>query len=186
MQELVLVRPGQVMTGVESQEGALDERDLEKLLAEGASLAYRVAMGVLRNPSEAEDVSQEALLRAYRRFWHLRDTTRFRGWLVRIAFRLSLDRFRSIRRREIRETEWAKAELRPPAQSVEEIAASREFQERLTRALDKLPNRLRLVIVLTAIDGHSEVDVAGLLGIPPGTVKSRLSAARKRLAEKLR
>jgi RNA polymerase sigma-70 factor (ECF subfamily) len=71
-------------------------------------------------------------------------------------------------------------------QSVEEIAASRQFEQRLGRALDELPDRLRLVILLTAIEGHSVDEVAALLDVPAGTVKSRLFAARKRLAEKLR
>jgi RNA polymerase sigma-70 factor, ECF subfamily len=116
----------------------------------------------------------------------LRDARRFRGWLVRVSFRLALDRSRSARRRELRETLWARPELRPPVQSVEEIAASRQFEERLDRALDELPDRLRLVILLTAIEGHSVDEVAALLDVPAGTVKSRLFAARKRLAEKLR
>ena len=58
--------------------------------------------------------------------------------------------------------------------------------ERLARALDELPDRLRLVILLTAIEGYSVDDAAGLLDVPAGTVKSRLFAARKRLAGKLR
>ena len=161
-------------------------RELESLLAENAPLAYRVALGVLRNPAEAEDVAQEALIRAYRKFDRLRDVQRFRNWLVRVSFRLALDRSRSARRREQRETLWAQPELRPPVQSVEEIAASRQFEDRLGRALDELPHRLRLVMLLTAIEGHSVDEVAALLDVPSGTVKSRLFAARKRLAERLR
>ncbi|HEY1472415.1 MAG TPA: sigma-70 family RNA polymerase sigma factor [Candidatus Acidoferrum sp.] len=187
MRELVLVQPGQSQS-IMSRDSAAETvpRELERLLAENAPLAYRVALGVLRNPAEAEDVAQEALIRAYRRFDRLRDAQRFRSWLVRVTFRLALDRSRSARRREQRETLWARPELRPPDQSVEEIAASRQFQERLARALDELPDRLRLVILLTAIEGHSVDEVAALLDVPAGTVKSRLFAARKRLAEKLR
>ena len=73
-----------------------------------------------------------------------------------------------------------------PVQSVEEIAASRQFEVRLARALEELPDRLRLVILLTAIEGHSVQEVAALLDVPAGTVKSRLFKARKCLAEKLR
>ena len=187
MQELVLVQPGQSKSIVLRESAAeAVPRELERLLAENAPLAYHVALGVLRNPAEAEDVAQEALIRAYRKFDRLRDVRRFRSWLVRVSFRLALDRSRSARRRELRETFWARPELRPPVRSVEEIAASRQFEERLGRALDELPDRLRLVISLTAIEGHSVDEVAALLDVPPGTVKSRLFAARKRLAEKLR
>jgi RNA polymerase sigma-70 factor, ECF subfamily len=187
MRELVLVQPGQ-SKNIMLRESAAEAVpcELERLLAENAPLAYRVALGVLRNPAEAEDVAQEALIRAYRKFDRLRDARRFRGWLVRVSFRLALDRSRSARRRELRETLWARPELRPPVQSVEEIVASRQFEERLARALDELPDRLRLVILLTAIEGHSVDEVAVLLDVPAGTVKSRLFAARKRLAEKLR
>jgi RNA polymerase sigma-70 factor (ECF subfamily) len=187
MRELVLVQPGQ-SKNIMLRESAAEAvpRELERLLAENAPLAYRVALGVLRNPAEAEDVAQEALIRAYRKSHRLRDARRFRSWLVRVSFRLALDRSRSARRRELREMLWARPELRPPVQSVEEIVASRQFEERLARALDELPDRLRLVILLTAIEGHSVDEVAVLLDVPAGTVKSRLFAARKRLAEKLR
>jgi RNA polymerase sigma-70 factor, ECF subfamily len=77
-------------------------------------------------------------------------------------------------------------ELRPPTQTVEELAVSREFETRLARALDELPGRLRIVILLAGMEGHSVEEVAEMVGVPVGTVKSRLFTARKRLAEKLR
>jgi len=73
-------------------------REFEECLAECGPLAFRVARGVLRNSADAEDVAQEALLRAYRRFDRLRDRNRFRAWLVRIAFRLALTARRDRRR----------------------------------------------------------------------------------------
>src|SRR4029077_20821657 len=184
MQELVLVQSGQSKS-IMLRESAAEAvpRELERLLAENAPLAYRVALGVLRNPAEAEDVAQEALIRAYRKFDRLRDARRFRSWLVRVSFCLALGRARLGPRRELRETHWARPELRPPVQSVEEIAASRQFEERFARALDDLPDRLVPVILLTAIEGYSVDEAAGLLDVPAGTVKSRLFAARKRLAE---
>jgi RNA polymerase sigma-70 factor (ECF subfamily) len=103
-----------------------------------------------------------------------------------MTFRLALDRGRSARRREERETRWALPELRPPVQTVEEIAASQEFEMRLARALNELPDRLRIVILLAGMEGHSLDEVAEMVGVPVGTVKSRLFTARKRLAEKLR
>jgi RNA polymerase sigma factor (sigma-70 family) len=73
-------------------------------------LAFRVARGVMRNTADAEDVAQEALLRVYRRFDRLRDRAGFRSWLVRFTFRLALDRCKSRKRREQRETLWARPE----------------------------------------------------------------------------
>ncbi len=145
-----------------------------------------MALGVLRNPAEAEDVAQESLLRAYRRFHLLRNSQRFRSWLVRISFRLALDRSRALRSRTDRETRWAQPELRPPPQSAEQLAALNQFQERLSLALDELPDGQRLVMLLTAMRGYSMDETATILGISSGTVKSRLFKARKRLMEKLR
>jgi RNA polymerase sigma-70 factor (ECF subfamily) len=158
-------------------------REFEERLAECGPLAYRVARGVLRNNADAEDVAQEALLRAYRRFERLRDRGRFRAWLVRIAFRLAIDRLRSSQRREVRETLWSETWPRP---STEDLAARSEFQAHLDRALEELPEKHRLVLLLGAIEGHSLEEVAEILSLPVGTVKSRLFFARKQLAEKLR
>jgi RNA polymerase sigma-70 factor (ECF subfamily) len=158
------------------------QREWESLLTENAPLAFRVARGVLRNDADAEDVAQEALLRAYRRFEGLRDRARFRAWLVRISFRIALDRLRSGKRRQQRETQWVFENSRSAARPGD----SREFQRQFDRAMDELPEKQRLVLLLTAMEGHSLYEVAKLLAVPVGTVKSRLFFARKTLAEKLR
>ena len=91
MQELVLIQP--VRTLQEESVGEAERLDpheeFEARLLECGPLAYRVAQGVLRNTADAEDVAQEALLRAYRKFKRLRDPSRFRAWLVRIVYRLA-------------------------------------------------------------------------------------------------
>jgi RNA polymerase sigma-70 factor, ECF subfamily len=159
------------------------EREFEQRLADCPSLAYRVALGVLRNPTDAEDVAQESMLRAYRNFHRLRERDSFRAWLVRTAWRLSLDRIRSAGRRERRERD---AMLDQPATAVENVAATREFERHVAAALDVLPEKLRIVMLLAAIEGYNTREVAKLLDLPEGTVKSRLHAARKQLAEALR
>jgi RNA polymerase sigma-70 factor, ECF subfamily len=188
MQELVLVQPGRTLEADSARETSRSRLhgEFEFRLAECGPLAFRVARGVLRNAADAEDVAQEALLRAYQKFDRLRDATRFRAWLVRITFRLALDRWRSARRREQRETQWAMPDLRPAPPTAEEIAVSNAFQARLEKALEQLPEKLRLVLLLAAIEGYTLEEVAEMLGIPTGTVKSRLFFARKQLAEKLR
>src|SRR5215469_10493924 len=79
------------------------EREFEVRLVESSTLAFRVAFSVLRHREDAEDVAQEAFARAFRAFHQLRDRNRFRAWLVRLTWRLALDRRRSDRRREARE-----------------------------------------------------------------------------------
>src|SRR5580704_7950455 len=184
MQELVLIQPGCTAGKEFAQETAAAalRLEFEERLTECGPLAYRVARGVLRNSADAEDVAQEALLRAYRRFERLRDRTRFRAWLVRIAFRLAIDRARSSKRREVRETLWSQTAPRP---STEDVAATSEFQKHLECAMEELPEKHRLVLLLAAMQGHSLEEVAEMLGLPAGTVKSRLFFARKQLAEKL-
>jgi RNA polymerase sigma-70 factor, ECF subfamily len=188
MRELVLIQPGRVLVGRSEQEeeSSRSHREFEERLAECGPLAYRVAYGVLRHAADAEDVAQEALLKAYRNFERLRDPARFRGWLVRITFRMALDRWRSVKRREKRETQGEQPEHRAAGPTVEELAVSSEFQARLERAMEELPEKFRLVLLLAAIEGYTLDEVSGMLGIPIGTVKSRLFFARKQLAEKLR
>jgi RNA polymerase sigma-70 factor (ECF subfamily) len=160
------------------------EREFEERLAESGTLAFRVAYAVLRNRADAEDVAQEAAVRAYRGFRDLRDQESFRAWIARIAWRIALDRRRSDSRRLPREQ--AVVEGAAPVRTVEDLAASRQLEERVWRAVDGLPEKLRVVVVLGAVEGHGLGEVAGLLGVPVGTVKSRLHEARRRLLEKLK
>ena len=165
------------------------EREFHERLAECATLAFRVALGVLRDRAEAEDVAQESLLRAYRNFHRLRDRATFRSWLVRIAWRTAIDHRRAQKRRERHEDDAAQDSVRETgraSQDAEGIAASREFERRLREELDALPEKLRLVMVMVAVEGYDTREVAQLLQLPEGTVKSRVRLARKRLAEKLR
>jgi RNA polymerase sigma-70 factor (ECF subfamily) len=156
------------------------DAEFENRLRESSTLAFRVAYAVLRHREDAEDVAQEAFAKAYRNFRRLRDRDRFRSWLVRLTWRLALDRRRSDRRRETRE--FAHAHLAPPSA---QPAGSREASFSLWEAIDSLPRRLRLVVVLSGIEGHNLAEVAQLLGVPVGTVKSRMNTARLRLREHL-
>src|SRR5947207_11352657 len=101
MHELVGRLPGTVDVDQEL------EREFETRLVESSTLAFRVAYSVLRHREDAEDVAQEAFARAYRSFRQLRDRNRFRAWLVRMTWRLAIDRRRSERRRAARELEHA-------------------------------------------------------------------------------
>jgi RNA polymerase sigma-70 factor (ECF subfamily) len=180
------------------------EREFESRLTETSTLAFRVAYGVLRHKQDAEDVAQEAFVKAYRNFRDLRDRDRFRAWLVRMTWRLAIDRRRNDRRREAREdrsldvqrgatsrsgaadrmrTTATVSSARGPA--ILDDLESRERAGRLWTAIDALPDKLRIVIVLANIEEHDIGEVARLLDIPEGTVKSRLFLARQRLKELL-
>jgi RNA polymerase sigma-70 factor (ECF subfamily) len=160
------------------------EREFEERVADSSTLAFRVALSVLRHRQDAEDVAQEAFLRAHRSFAALRDRDRFRSWLVRTAFRLALDHRRGQRRRQAREDVVIAGS--PEEASVEDEVARREVSRQVALAVDELPEKLRIVTVLAAIEGRDVAGVARLLELPEGTVKSRLHLARKALAERLR
>ncbi len=170
--------PGALVTADESL-----EREFEQRLRESSTLAFRVAYGVLRHREDAEDVAQEAFARAHSRFRQLRARDKFRAWLVRMTWRLSIDRRRSERRRQAREQV---AETTPVPATTEQDAIANERAAHLWRAIDALPEKLRVVVVLAAIEEHDVRHVARLLDLPEGTVKSRLFLARKGLAESLR
>ncbi len=182
MEALVVSHPGRVVS-LETEQTPGIAREFEQRLAECSALAFRVALGVLRNRADAEEVAQEAFLRAYRNFHRLRERERFRAWLARITWRLALDRLRATGRRERREMASVNA---APSPSVEDLAASNEFQQHLAQAMDELPEKLRLALILAAIEGYNLQEVSRLLDVPAGTVKSRVHLARKHLAERLR
>lgn len=155
------------------------EAEFEARLTESSTLAFRVAYGVLRQREDAEDVAQEVFAKAFRSFAQLRDRDRFRAWLVRITWRKAIDRYRANRRRVAREERVGVVDRVPaPAREDERVA-------RLWEAIDALPEKLRVVTVLAAIQGHNLREVAALLRLPEGTVKSRSFLARKRLRELL-
>src|SRR5512141_1318417 len=110
------------------------EREFETRLVESSTLAVRIAFSVLRHREDAEDVAQEAFAKAYRSFRQLRDRDRFRAWLVRMTWRLAIDRRRSDRRRAAREEA---VEVSRPA-TVEQEAVMRDRAAHLWKAIDAL------------------------------------------------
>jgi RNA polymerase sigma-70 factor, ECF subfamily len=158
------------------------DREFEARLAECSTLAFRVAYSVLRHREDAEDVTQEAFAKAYRSFLQLRERERFRAWLVRITWRMAINRQRSDRRRLHRENVTSENHT---STNVADSMAAGERTARLWKAIDALPDKLRVVTVLAGIEEHDIREVAVLLRLPEGTVKSRLFLARQRLKELL-
>ena len=165
------------------------DQEFEARFMESATLAFRVAFAVLRHRQDAEDVAQEAFVRAHRMFAQLRDRGRFRAWLVRMTWRLALDRRRGDRRRLAREEQLSGQDVdRPDATAelgAEQDLIARQRASHLWNAIDALPDKLRVTIVLANIEGHDVEEVARLLVVPVGTVKSRLFLARQKLKESL-
>ena len=157
------------------------EHEFEARIADCSTLAFRVAFSVLRQQQDAEDVAQEAFLRAHRSFRKLHNRESFRAWLVRTTWRLALDHRRGEQRRTARQHAHAISCVQLPADAV----AAAERTAALWEAIDALPEKLRITIVLSGIEGHDVAEVARLLDLPEGTVKSRLFHARRQLQERL-
>ena len=160
-------------------------REFEARLVESSTLAFRVAFSVLRQREDAEDVAQEAFAKAYRSFRQLRKRDRFRAWLVRMTWRMAVDRLRANKRRLTRENAEASLQTRAGSATTSDTVLANERAEQLWLAIDALPEKLRMVIVLAGIQGHDIREVATLLDVPDGTVKSRLFLARQQLKERL-
>ncbi len=157
--------------------------DFDMLVRENHRVVYQVAYSVLANAADAEDITQDAFVRAHANLALLRDPERFRGWVCRIARNLALNRVRDERRRAAREARNLARE--GPPDDVAGIVVDREFEAQVRAAIASLPAHLREVLQLCAIDGLEPAVVAVILELPPGTVRSRLHLARKRLLEAL-
>jgi RNA polymerase sigma-70 factor (ECF subfamily) len=154
-------------------------REFETRLVECSTLAFRIAYSVLRHREDAEDAAQEAFTRAYRSFSQLRDRERFRAWIVKATWRVAITKYQQKRRRRGRELEVEVETASPDSADAAERAG------RLWRAIDTLPEKLRMTVILAGIEGHNMREVAALLGVPEGTVKRRLFDARQMLKERL-
>jgi RNA polymerase sigma-70 factor, ECF subfamily len=151
-------------------------------IAENQRRVFQIAYGVLGNSADAEDVAQEAFLRAYQKFDSLREADKFRAWVNRIVFRLALNRQRGYRRRLARDTAWQITEARAMIDGAKD-AEQRVMLERLRKEIARLPRKLRSVLQLSLVEEMDAADVGAVLGIPEGTVRSRAHTARKLLLE---
>jgi RNA polymerase sigma-70 factor (ECF subfamily) len=154
--------------------------DFEELVLPLLPSAYNLARWLTRNDHDAEDVVQEAFLRAYRFFPSFRGGDP-RAWLLTIVRDACWTFLRANRGRETATNLEDVDEPADAASSVEEDLVRRADGPRLKRALDELPGEFREVIVLRELEELSYREIAEVAGIPLGTVMSRLARARRRL-----
>ena len=150
------------------------------LVARHGPMVFAVCRRVLGNTADADDAFQAAFLVLVRRAGEVRNTARLAGWLYGVAYRTALEArsVRATRRRRETPGELPDVSHSPPATDTELSAI-------VERELASLPDRYRLAVALCDLDGRSRTEAASLLGIPEGTLSSRLNAGRKRLAERL-
>jgi RNA polymerase sigma-70 factor, ECF subfamily len=158
-----------------------DREALNKLLKAVQEPLYRYILSLARDEHLSEDILQEVFIRIYRKLRWLREPDVFRSWAYRIATRETLRRLKRERRwdDQIRDEATLQA---IPAPSPEEFAAER--LEQLSQSVEKLSPGSRAVLVLYYLHEMSIGEVAGILEIPVGTVKSRLSYGLKGLRQR--
>src|SRR5689334_20030327 len=161
-----------------------DVAAFEELVDRHRPVVVRVAAGIV-GAEEAEDVSQDAFLRAFHRLARFRGDAPFRSWLLRITHNAALDHLARRRPEPVDPQEFDASEpsgSRPPAERLE----LRERIERLERKLHGLSAQHRTVLVLRDAEGMSYEEIADITDSPLGTVKGRLHRARREFVEMLR
>lgn len=162
-----------------------EEAAFELLVARYYQRIDRLVQHVVGHPLMAEDIAQETFLRAYRALPRFRGEASFYSWLYRIAVNLCMS---YLRQRPYPER-WPAAPCHAPTAFAADPSSLLESDERhrlVRQAIDALPPHYRIVVILRDLEGLSYQDIADLLAIPLGTVKSRLNFGKRLLRDKLR
>jgi len=167
-----------------------DEAALREIMQANNRRLYRLARGILRSDSEAEDVVQETYVRAFTHLDGFRGEAGLSTWLSRIAINEALGRVRSAKPHvelgampeAALEAQIIRFPVSPPGDP-ERTMAQREIQRVVERAIDELPDAFRIVFVARVMEGMSIEETADLLDVKPETVKTRLHRARTMLRE---
>ena len=165
-----------------------DVNAFEPLVTAYEKNAYQLALRMLGSAEDAQDVTQEAFLKAYRSLDSFRLDSRFSVWLYRIVSNLCLDLLRKRQRRpersltvEDEDGEEAQRDVPDESFSPEALLERKLTREAVRRGLDELPPEQRQILLLRELEGLSYEEIGEALGLEPGTVKSRIFRARKRL-----
>src|SRR5439155_17020874 len=169
-----------------------EDIDFEAAAREHRPFLLQIAVASTRNPTDAEDVVQEALMRGYRGIKRFRGDCPLRIWLSRIVVRVAINHHRSLARRLKRWVFFADLEAVYEDGSVQEFdppdpsgVFDREALLDMRKHVNRLPDEFRMPLVMLAVDGLTIREIAAFVEIPEGTVKSRIFYARKRLKETL-
>jgi RNA polymerase sigma-70 factor, ECF subfamily len=156
-----------------------DPRAFEELIHRHRDRLWAVALRTMREPEEAADALQDALISAFRAAGSFRGESAVTTWLHRIVVNACLDR---IRRRQVRATVPLPEEGPGEPADARDRVAERDTAMVVEEALGRLPVEQRAAIVLVDIEGYSVADTAAMLNVAEGTVKSRCARGRARLA----
>ena len=160
-----------------------EEATLAALVSQYAGTLYRVAFSVLRNPADAEDAVQEAFLRVLRHRDSLGEVRDQRVWLIRIVWNIVLDRKRRAKTRPETDDVAELARVLPSGGlTAEQIASAAQHHAHVLACVEQLPAKERQVIMLSAFEELTSVEIASVLNITESSVRSRLFRARNLMA----
>lgn len=164
-----------------------DAEAFAQLVAEQQDYVYTLARRVLRNPEDAAELTQDVFLHVWNGLPFFRRQSRFRTWLYRIVVNHCLNRLRRDQRENqtLRLDEHMAGQLTDTRNDPHAAAWERERRELVWRQVEQLPKRYRLVLTLFYQQELSCAEIAELLGVPVGTVKTHLYRARAALADSL-
>ncbi|MFQ5947494.1 MAG: sigma-70 family RNA polymerase sigma factor [Acidimicrobiia bacterium] len=173
-----------------------DQANFERDVMEFFPQLYSAALRMTRNPPDAEDVLQEALLKAYRGYHTFKEGTNLKAWLYRILTNTYINRYRKKSRRpdevELGEVEDLYLYRRIGAETTGRAARSAEDEvldqivdTEVKDALEALPDNFRIPVLLADVEGFSYKEIAEIMDVPIGTVMSRLHRGRKALQKAL-
>ncbi|MGH2373131.1 MAG: sigma-70 family RNA polymerase sigma factor [bacterium] len=165
----------------------------EALVAQYGRHIYAIAYRMAGNEADAKDIAQEAFVRVWRALRRIEPGASLEGWLYRIVSNLFIDLVRrrpKVRVQSLDEPlatgEGEMARERPdPAADVERTVVEATVDRRIQQALLALPPDLRMVVLLADIEGYAYEEIATILAVPLGTIKSRLHRARRALRDRL-
>jgi RNA polymerase sigma-70 factor (ECF subfamily) len=172
--------------------GATDPKDFEATAIPHFDACYNLALRLTGNKGDAEDLVQEAYLRAFRFFHRFEQGTNFKAWIFRVLYNIFLN---EIRKRSSRSESLSSPNLEFLSERMtirrggqrtndpERAAISNQITEALLEALNSLPEEFRSVVHLADIEGFAYKEIASIVGCPMGTVMSRLHRGRKLLRE---
>jgi RNA polymerase sigma-70 factor (ECF subfamily) len=171
-----------------------DKTAFDLLVRKYQHKVVKLVLRYVRNPAEAEDIAQEAFIKAYRALPQFRGDSAFYTWMYRIAINTAKNSLASRDRSPIRydldltdpeESHSVQTKLQDP-DTPEGMALTEEIRQIVNSAIDALPEELKTAIVLRELDGLSYEEIAAAMECPVGTVRSRIFRAREAIDKRLR